>query len=904
VGAPASAVPTAAPRVRFVQQPDLPPRANARRRAPVPADAVPPPTEPRGRLRLLQARQHDLDRRIDPEEALAAIKLRRAAELYAEKDEMARFLPRREHHGSSEARFQQLLAMDVDELIADLEAHPGLCSRSQLTDLAEEHLLRAFDIDRAAYARGVHRAGLYEGLHSVAGRAVTTAAAAATLGISEIVGGSAALHAAQSAARLAGHQLPPNVINPVLTGVLRSATDVKETFKREGGQPQVAATISRSPPMGQLAATIRARTSRLREQIVRLRSGEAEALGPAVDSFVELHDAAHADYKRRIGLNRTQTYSKGYGGAVNAVAATGGVVSVAVPVVGPPVGLALLGACVPLQWGAGYLDERTKHRYAHRANAKWADFLTPEAKSLHYKDLRPEHVSQAALRKAFTPQSELQIEAVRECYTDAIAQLTAREIELERRLERTEGKPQKAAQRTALRLELRQLRAELVFSQRDANDFESFDPKRWERIAADDVIGRCLDDVKELEKITRAARWRKPGEMSSQVLQRYAQAFHGGVASGVTGPLIDGLGIAQAAEASAGVHESAFGGLDIAKATVGGTGAAVFTAATGEVRMAKARNKGLLAQTMTDGSEARQQQFEADRERWSFKAGDRQVDLRQTGAYDRHVHGTWDRTRRLAKALPHSLVGGPVGLVQLASAKLARRNARRTMQELLDELEASDLERDPRAPAPTSHSLAVLKDRLYDFPAVRAQLDPEGSTHRPNRSMSREQFLQEMGTHRRRVLELAIDAGIATPEELIEAGMRQQLGEWDKAIGAGQATSGQVRDASRMRRWLELEAAIDAGFASPGEVREAARLRDALGGPPAQGSTPGLNIRPRTSAPVEALADDAAVDAHASRPAAPKPKGWEVRHWLLPRPKIVDDDGAEIVSRRRLKRRP
>jgi hypothetical protein len=675
------------------------------------------PAGPRGRLALLETRQQDLDRRIDPAHALAAIKLRRAAELHCKKDETARFLPRRAH---APAGFRLMLGTDVDDLIADIEAHPGDYSRTLLTDLAQEHLLQAFDIDRDAYEKGIDSAAIYEGLHSVAGRVVTAAAAGATFGLSEVGGGSAAWHAAQSAMRLAGHQLPPNVINPVLTGVLRSATDVKETFKREGGQPQVAANITSSPPMGRLAATIRERESTLREMTARLREGDAEALGPAVEAFLELHDAAHLDYKRRIGLNRTQTYSKAYGGAVNAVAAAGGVISVALPIAGPPVGLSLLAASIPLQWGAGYLDEHTKHRYAHRANAKWADFLTPEAQRLHFKELRPEHVSVAALRKAFTPQSELQIEAVRETYADAIGQLIAQEIELERKLERTDKKPKGDTKRAALELELRQVQTELLFSKRDADDFESFDPKRWQRISADGVIGRCLDDVKALEKATRAARWRKPGEMSSQVLQRYAQAFHGGVASGVTGPLIDGLGLEQA---GAGAHANGLGGIGIAKAAVGSTGGAVFVATTGEVRMGKARNKGPLARKMVDDSEARRQQFEADRERWSLKVGGRDVDLRQTGAYDQHFHSAWDRTRRIAQVLPQSLFGGPVGLAQLASAKLARRSARRSMQELLDQLEASGYERDRATPAHASGSLAALKEQLYDFPAVRAYLN-------------------------------------------------------------------------------------------------------------------------------------------------------------------------------------
>jgi hypothetical protein len=186
--------------------------------------------------------------------------------------------------------------------------------------------------------------------------------------------------------------------------------------------------------------------------------------------------------------------------------------------------------------------------------------------------------------------------------------------------------------------------------------------------------------------------------------------------------------------------------------------------------------------------------------------------------------------------------------------------------------------------------------RLDDFPAAHAQLHPEGPTPGLNGSMSREQFLQEMKLHRRKVLQIAIDAGVATPEEIREARKTHQPTDGGKAIDAEKEILGPARDVSYMRRRRELIAAMDAGFAAPGAVQNAARRHDTLGGPPARGSTPAMNTRPRV---VEAPSDDAAVDASAPRAVEGERRAWKAANWLLPRPKIVESDGKEVKPRRR-----
>ncbi len=680
------------------------------------------------RSSLLKDYKQATQRPLDLPRALAAVKLRCAAEVYCQKNELARLQPHLPERQTARQRFERLAATNVDTLVADIEAHPERYSRTLLTDLAQHHLITALNIDVDEFKQGIHKAGLYEGLHSVAGRVVTTAASVASAGVSDIAGTGAALEAGKKTVKVLGHQLAPNVVNPLLTGKLRSVTDVKETFKRVGGQPVVAAQIDKSPDMGAIAAAVKQRRQGLRQAIDRFNTarqtpeGDPQALGQMVDAFLSLHDAADRQYKRRIGLNRTQTYSKGWGTAVNAVAAVGTVVTVAVPGPGHIAGPAILAACIPLQWGAGYLDEqRVKHWYNLRANTKWANFLSEDAAKLHFKDLGPEHLSETALRKSFVSQPELQITAVREVYEDALGSLLRQEVTLEREIAQKQSKGVRENKLAPQRVRLQDLRKQIADGKRDAANFESLDAGRWADIPADGTIGQCLDDLKALERANRSARHRKPGE-GAQVLQRYAQVFHAGLSSGVALPVVDGLALADGLHVpdaqghpTTALNEPAQGAT-LGAAVVGG---AVFTAATGEVRMGKAKNKKLLSEKMITA-----ERLEQDAARWTFEAGGKQVDLRNTGAYDRHVHSNWDRSKRLARALPGSVLGGPVGLVNLGRAKNEIRLARATMEEALVALEASGAARIEQQGAEPSRAknMSARKDRLYDYQAVRDHL--------------------------------------------------------------------------------------------------------------------------------------------------------------------------------------
>lgn len=325
---------------------------------------------------LLTDYQAAIARPLDLDRVLAAVKLRAAAEIYCKKNNLARLSPRPPRTSAGNQRLDALVNRPVDELIAEVQAAPRKFSRTQLTDVAQRHLLAALNIDIDQYKKGVHKAGLYEGLHSVAGRLVSVAAAAVSAGVSEVPGVSKTV---TKTVKILSHQLPSSVVNPALTGGLRSVTDVMESFKRVGGLPVLSPQIDKSPDMGKIVKAAREMRGQLDEAVghfARAHKSDPQALPRLVDAFLALHGVADRQYRRRIGLNRTQTYGKGWGMAVNGVAAIGTVVSTTVPVVGQVAGPAILASTIPLQWGAGYLDERrNKHRYNLRANTKWGDFL-------------------------------------------------------------------------------------------------------------------------------------------------------------------------------------------------------------------------------------------------------------------------------------------------------------------------------------------------------------------------------------------------------------------------------------------------------------------------------------------------------------------------------------------------
>lgn len=672
---------------------------------------------------LLLEYQHAIDRPLDLDHAVAAIKLRRAAEIYFPKSNLAKFLPRLPKSGEERQTLQRLYQQPIDDLLTELRHHPENYSRTLLTDVATAHMMEALNIDVARYLRGISIAGRYEGLHSVAGRVVSTAAALISLGVSELPGSGAALKVLAEVFKILAHELPPNLINPFVTGRLRTFTDIKESFKRAGGQPVVRPEIDKSPDMGQILHRAAARRQALEQAITqfeRVVDGDdhSAALAGLVSAFRDLHELIDRSYRRRIGLNRTQTYSKAWGMAVNGIGVSGAVITATVPVAGQIAGPAILGATIPLQWAAGYLDERrNRHRYNLRANVKWGDFLLPQAAKRHFSELTAADVNEAALRQSFITQPEIRVAAIREVYEDAFATLIKEQLELERQIAAGGSRQRPLA---VLQRRSAELAGEIAIATREINDFESFDMEHWRQLPADGLIGRCLDDLSYLEKCNRRARLRKPGE-SAQIIQRYVQAFQGGISTGTSLPILDTLtniDSLQVAGDSQQLQPAPMAGA----ATVGVTGGAVFTAATGEVRVTKADNKRILSGPPPSALDNPPQ----DDPRWSLQTSTRSVDLRGTQAYRRFTYTRRDELRLLGRAIGHGLTSGPVGLYNMARARgwpqAEVAQSRHMLRRALDALARAGLARLP-SPGVRADTISAMGDELYDYPSIRSLLE-------------------------------------------------------------------------------------------------------------------------------------------------------------------------------------
>jgi len=653
---------------------------------------------------------------------VAAVKLRCAAQVFCDKSEVSRLLPRY-RLASNRQNVEALLNTNVDELIADIEANPGKYSRTLIHDVATRHFSAGLNYDKSSFEQGLRKAAPYEGLHSVASRACTSTAALLTFGATQLIPGAGAAlsqglatvaKAARSTVKFLGREAPASVANPIISGSLRRITDVKETLLRTGGQPRLAPAIAKSLDMGRIGDEINGREAALHaaneafEAALAQGADLAAPLRALVVAFLKLYDAADMQYKRRIGANRSQSYSKAYGAAVNGVAASAALVSVGVPGLGQVVGPVLQAACIPLQAGAGYLDHMTTHHYNLRANTKWADVLTEQGRRMNFRDLTIDHIDEQAARNAFALHAELAIAAIQEAYREELGTLIGEHVRLA-------GKP--APQQDGVRLG--ELEASIAARKADAALFETFNADQWDLLPPEGTIGRCVDDPKFLERAAIAARKKKAGELGAQIMQRYAQGLHAGISSGISLPASDALTILD--DATHGDHHA----LSLGLGAVGGT---AFTATTFEVRMSKTDNKTRLSSPTGLDDPARKAQFDADAQAWTFQAGGKTIDLRSTGAYDRHFHTRAQRYGRVMRALVPSLASGPKGAFDLAWAKHYRLHAKQSMLraiELLEQAACTDTRAGEGAPARAA-TLSALKDRLLDFEEVRALVAEPG----------------------------------------------------------------------------------------------------------------------------------------------------------------------------------
>lgn len=102
---------------------------------------------------LLTDYQAAIARPLDLDRVLAAVKLRAAAEIYCKKNNLARLSPRPPRTSAGNQRLDALVNRPVDELIAEVQAAPRKFSRTQLTDVAQRHLLAALNISPLRFAR-------------------------------------------------------------------------------------------------------------------------------------------------------------------------------------------------------------------------------------------------------------------------------------------------------------------------------------------------------------------------------------------------------------------------------------------------------------------------------------------------------------------------------------------------------------------------------------------------------------------------------------------------------------------------------------------------------------------------------------------------------------------------------
>lgn len=713
--------------------------APVQRSAPV---AVPPAATD-GRTAFLQAYQAASVRPLDAEKARDAIKLRKFAEARYRKNVFSRVTHKLPLVGPT--RFQRALieSMEVDVLIDHIRRGTIRSDRSTLTDVAKHHLVAALNFDQAAYARGVRKMAVWEGVHSTAARGITFAASSVAFGVAPVLAaaGNALAAGFAKALRIASHHVPTALVNPVVTGFLRCDTDVRKS-SNNGGSSRLAKNIDGAPSLRKIRTELAAQESALQALLrdrrtpgnvtyaadgtMVLRPAFRDALcAGAMQTFGAL-DAC----KTRYGAVKAQTWSKGYGMGVNAVAGAAQVAGIAFPPA-IPVSLGIQGLCIPLQLGAGYLDLHTGQAYNFRATLKYGDLLTDAGRHVPADQLQAAHIDLERLRHVFQSAEAQKIELIREIYTDELAELHRQRDRIDVRLARLGASTDRASLRERSRLlgQHRDLDQALRARHREAQRFESFDAAAWAALPPDCTIGRCLDDRAFLVKRAQIARRRKPGEVAAQVWQRYKQTYGSGLMSaGIAMPAAD-IGLHVDAGHGGGhshVTVTPTSGAGAACDVAAGIGAATFAAATGIVRVDKARDKQALARIIAarDADGRRDALAKA----WTMP-GDRKgkaIDLSHTGAFDRTLHTRQQRIWRFIKTVPSGFFALERGVYQAMRIRRVRQRAKATLAATVAVLQEGHPPQTSGTTAAMSTAgmpVAALKATFLAMPEVRRCLD-------------------------------------------------------------------------------------------------------------------------------------------------------------------------------------
>jgi len=526
----------------------------------------------RTRLTVLHKRyEADKAREMNKRAALRAVQLRDLAVEYFPKDDLARVKARHVFKPATDAQMAALRLMTYEELAIEaravaaararidrkdaIEGDTALAasplSRTVLTNLAQESLMEAVNINMQIYKEGVTSAAWFEGAHSTAGRFILLLAGIAgvvTTGFFDPT--TPAMEALKKALKFLLHQIPPNAITPYVTGRLRMVTDVMENLRMEGGQTTAPSATEKSKEMGEVSRLMRECLDELGAALTtyeRTVGPEKQAaLLEAVDKFMAGYEVGNDEYKARIGFVRGHNYSKQYAVPVSMLGAAAPVVTLTVPVAGQIAGPVMLGVATVAQLAAGAADFHTDKHYKARATVKYQMLVEEKYRHLPADELTVDHMSEKSIRAAFKTASEGEIEFFREFILDRLAQLKSREVDIGKKLEAARqaslGGKVKAAVLHFKSLESLQAshRAQLEKAEKKYRRFE-FEAALFET-GLNGIEGRTLSAAQRDELVSQSQQVTddKQAEISSQVAalrNKVEAARSGGVGSKVKAAL-------------------------------------------------------------------------------------------------------------------------------------------------------------------------------------------------------------------------------------------------------------------------------------------------------------------------------------------------------------------------------
>jgi hypothetical protein len=674
----------------------------------------------RRRMEQLFTRYRDSVRRpVFPDKALEAYKARRQGQL-APKQSILRYVDKRRKTRTE--------------------------GRSALNHKTEQLFVESLGVDlkKAKSHWGWKGAGGIEGMHSEAARIVTAGASAAALAI----GG--------PLAKVLLHEVPSLLINPNLSGILRVVSQVEQVFLSKEGVPSVTSNIRSARTLDRILADLRTAHEELKSAnrtLAGLPVGTDEgivnlAVQGVAKAFIKV-DLLQAEYTERCQMGKLDTIGKGWGAAVNAIGGVGAGLTFANPVAG----LAVQGVAALAQLPAGVHDYKNRQMATLHADAKYPKYMKPGVQYLPRERVGLEHVEASELKKAWKDAPAARLDLVRSIAEHRLSKIVGEKVELSGKLATLEasigaGPVTKTQRAEKAKLEEKlgriQEKFDKLVEQFDvfktivktiedeakadgATDSEEQSPAVQElmsRIEVDSLIGRCLGDDLYCFLQGVCAALSTPGELASQILQRYAQSFQSLLSLGEGALLHDILGNLHGLP---GFDVTAAHDADIG---LNAAGAVNFTASTNVVRLNKAENKAYFAAPKQDiepllKESKEEQETNAEAEEaaktleqlrpWVIKTpGGHVINLTATAACDAHLHSWSARQWRILKRVPAALVATPVGVGYTVATKFKRQDAIGDMQRAVSLIEkhAGKGAAEKRADKQDKQTPGAIRDRF------------------------------------------------------------------------------------------------------------------------------------------------------------------------------------------------